>query len=340
MRPEFNAACRSAATALVKMSLQEDLGSAGDLTSLSVIPPDLTATVNIVSRQPGVVSGLPIVAIVLAELQCRQSKASSLNGDACPAECDITPETTGDGSTGVSGSFSTADSGITVPPDVQYYVADGDAVAAKTLIAALTGPVQLLLTAERTILNFMTLLSGIASQTARFVSEVQHTKAIVLDTRKTFPGYRVLQKYAVRCGGGMNHRMGLYDGILIKDNHIAARGEATCAAAVRDARNYAGSHGVNPGIEIEVDSLQQLQDALHESPEIILLDNMSPETLRQAVAVRDASGSPATELEASGGVTLNTVRAIAESGVDRISIGSLTHSSPALDIGFDWPWKG
>ena len=338
MPPEFNAACRSAATALVKMSLQEDLGSAGDLTSLSVIPPDLTATVNIVSRQAGVVSGLPIVAIVLAELQRRQSKAGSLNEVACPAECDTTPETTRDGSTGMSGSLLNADGGSTVPIDVKYYVADGDAVAAKTLIAALTGPIQTLLTAERTILNFMTLLSGIASQTARFVSEVQRTKSIVLDTRKTFPGYRLLQKYAVRCGGGMNHRMGLYDGILIKDNHIAARGDATCAAAVRDARDYARSHRVNARIEIEVDSLEQLEDALRESPEIVLLDNMSPETLRQAVAVRDASGSPTTELEASGGVTLNTVRAIAESGVDRISIGSLTHSSPALDIGFDWPW--
>ena len=132
--------------------------------------------------------------------------------------------------------------------------------------------------------------------------------------------------------------MGLYDGILIKDNHIAARGDSTCAAAVADARSYAKAHHVNPKIEIEVDSLDQLRNALQESPEIVLLDNMSPQTMEQAVAIRDASSCHSTLLEASGGVTLQTVRAIAESGVDRISIGSLTHSSPALDIGFDWPW--
>ena len=221
---------------------------------------------------------------------------------------------------------------------VKYHKQDGDAVARKTLIASVSGPVRTLLTAERTVLNFLTLLSGIASRTAECVAETRHTKAVILDTRKTFPGYRLLQKYAVRCGGGTNHRMGLYDGILIKDNHIAARGDSTCAAAVADARRYAQAHHVNPQIEIEVDSLDQLRNALQESPEIVLLDNMSSETLQQAVAVRDASRSPKTLLEASGGVTLQTVRAIAESGLDRISIGSLTHSSPALDIGFDWPW--
>lgn len=224
------------------------------------------------------------------------------------------------------------------PVTVDYQIHDGDAMPERTLIASLTGPVQALLTGERTVLNFMTLLSGIASRTAQFVAEVQHTKAVILDTRKTFPGYRLLQKYAVRCGGGTNHRMGLYDGILIKDNHIAARGDSTCAAAVAAARRYAIAHHVNPIIEIEVDSLRQLQNALQESPEIVLLDNMSPAMLKQAVEIRDASASSSTLLEASGGVTLQTVRAIAESGVNRISIGSLTHSSPTLDIGFDWPW--
>jgi nicotinate-nucleotide pyrophosphorylase (carboxylating) len=227
---------------------------------------------------------------------------------------------------------------LSAPVTVEYQIHDGDEITKQTRIASITGPVQALLTGERTVLNFMTLLSGIASRTAQFVAEVQHTKAVILDTRKTFPGYRLLQKYAVRCGGGTNHRMGLYDGILIKDNHIAARGDSTCAAAVADARRYAVAHHVNAEIEIEVDSLKQLQDALQESPEIILLDNMSPAMLKQAVSIRDASASSSTLLEASGGVTLQTVRAIAESGVDRISIGSLTHSSPALDIGFDWPW--
>jgi nicotinate-nucleotide pyrophosphorylase (carboxylating) len=231
--------------------------------------------------------------------------------------------------------FSELDASVTV----QYHKQDGDTVTRQTLIASITGPVRTLLTGERTVLNFMTLLSGIASRTAEFVAEVKHTNAVILDTRKTFPGYRLLQKYAVRCGGGTNHRMGLYDGILIKDNHIAARGDSTCAAAVADARRYAKLHHVNPNIEIEVDSLDQLRNALQESPEIVLLDNMSPETMQQAVAIRNSSNSPSTHLEASGGVTLLTVRAIAESGVDRISIGSLTHSSPALDIGFDWPWQ-
>jgi len=294
MKIEFNSECESAARVLAGMSLQEDLRDVGDVTSLSTIPADLTATVNIVSRQHGVVCGLVVLPIVFSELSASVT--------------------------------------------ARFYVHDGDPVTEQTLIASITGPVRALLTGERTVLNFMTLLSGIASRTAMFVAEVQHTKAVILDTRKTFPGYRLLQKYAVRCGGGTNHRMGLYDGILIKDNHIAARGDSTCAAAVKDSRRYARAHNLNPKIEIEVDSLEQLHDALTEAPEIILLDNMSPATMKQAVAIRDISASRSTQLEASGSVTLQTVRAIAESGVDRISIGSLTHSSPALDIGFDWPW--
>ena len=294
MTIEFNSEYVAAARVLAGMSLREDLRDIGDLTSLSTIPSDLTATVNIVSRQHGVVCGLVVLPIVFSEL--------------------------------------------TAAVTVKCHVSDGDAVTQQTLIATITGPAQTLLTGERTVLNFMTLLSGIASRTAMFVAEVRHTKAVILDTRKTFPGYRLLQKYAVRCGGGTNHRMGLYDGILIKDNHIAARGDSTCAAAVKDARRYARAHNLNSKIEIEVDSVEQLQDALREAPEIILLDNMSPATMKQAVALRDASASRSTLLEASGGVTLQTVRAIAESGVDRISIGSLTHSSPALDIGFDWSW--
>ena len=206
-----------------------------------------------------------------------------------------------------------------------------------TVLASITGPVRSLLTGERTVLNLMTHLSGIASRTAQFVEQVRGTRAVILDTRKTLPGYRLLQKYAVRCGGGTNHRMGLYDGILIKDNHLAARGESSCAAAVADARRFMLSIDAKATIEIEVDSLKQLRDALQERPEIVLLDNMSVEMLRDAVRIRDEN-APQTRLEASGGVTLQTVRAIAETGVERISVGSLTHSSPALDLGFDWPW--
>jgi len=214
---------------------------------------------------------------------------------------------------------------------------DGDKVQRGDLLASVTGPVRSQLIGERTILNFMTHLSGIASRTAEFVDRIRGTRSVILDTRKTLPGYRLLQKYAVRCGGGTNHRMGLYDGVLIKDNHLAARGESTCAAAVADARKYMAKIAAHAKIEIEVDSLAQLRDALNERPEIILLDNMQPDMLREAVAIRDARCHE-TLLEASGGVTLETVRGIAETGVERISVGSLTHSSPALDLGFDWPW--
>ena len=293
MCPIFDQDSTIAAVTLTQMSLNEDLRDVGDVTCLSTIPADLKATVQIVSRETGVVSGLPLIPIVFREL------ASDVNASVA--------------------------------------VQDGDKVSRGTVLASLTGPVRALLTGERTILNFMTHLSGIASRTALFVDAVVGTRARILDTRKTLPGYRALQKYAVRCGGGTNHRMGLYDGVLIKDNHLAARGESACASAVADARRYMITTGRNTSIEIEVDTLEQLQDALKEKPEIVLLDNMSPEQLREAVALRDQYG-PTTLLEASGGITLQTVRSVAETGVERISIGGLTHSSPALDLGFDWPW--
>lgn len=293
MRPVFDLDSANAATTLTRMSLTEDLQDVGDVTCLSTISAKLEATVQIVSRESGVVSGLPLIPIVFRELG--------------------------------------SDVKAIVP------VQDGDRIHRGSLLARLTGPVRDLLTGERTILNFMTHLSGIASKTALFVDAVSGTKACILDTRKTLPGYRALQKYAVRCGGGTNHRMGLYDGVLIKDNHLAARGDSACASAVADARRFMIASGRNTSIEIEVDTLEQLLDALKEKPEIVLLDNMSPDQLREAVELRDQYG-PTTLLEASGGITLQTVRSVAESGVERISIGGLTHSSPALDIGFDWPW--
>lgn len=227
-----------------------------------------------------------------------------------------------------------------LPGSVQsaLHVQDGGAVQPGMVIAEMSGPVRSLLIGERTVLNFLTHLSGIASRTAEFVRRVQGTRAVILDTRKTLPGYRALQKYAVRCGGGVNHRMGLYDGVLIKDNHLAARGEQSCAAAVSEARKWTSERGLPSAVEIEVDTLEQLRDALQARPEIVLLDNMPPPLLRQAVGIRDAL-SGATLLEASGGVNLRTVREIAESGVERISVGSLTHSAAALDLGFDWPWN-
>ena len=293
MRSLFDQDSTNTAITLARMSLNEDLRDVGDVTCLATIPADLQATVRIVSRESGVVSGLPLIPIVFHELSGDVSAIVPLN--------------------------------------------DGDRIDRGTVLASLTGSVRALLTGERTILNFMTHLSGIASRTAQFVDAIAGTKACILDTRKTLPGYRALQKYAVRCGGGTNHRMGLYDGVLIKDNHLAARGDSACASAVADARRFMVNSGRNTSIEIEVDTLEQLLDVLKEKPEIVLLDNMSPPQLRQAVALR-YEHCPSTLLEASGGITLQTVRGVAETGVERISIGGLTHSSPALDLGFDWPW--
>lgn len=213
---------------------------------------------------------------------------------------------------------------------------DGNSVSPGQPVAIVSGPLRSLLSGERTALNFMTHLSGIATLTSRFVAAVEGTKAKILDTRKTHPGYRVLEKYAVRCGGGHNHRIGLYDGCLIKDNHLAAWSThhpgSTIADAIRQSRERLGPQ---VPIEVEVDTLDQLADALNGDPEIVLLDNMTPSQLSDAVAMRDKRGSR-TLLEASGGVTLETVRPIAETGVERISIGGLTHSAVALDLAFDW----
>ncbi|MBC7817243.1 MAG: carboxylating nicotinate-nucleotide diphosphorylase, partial [Planctomycetaceae bacterium] len=209
----------------------------------------------------------------------------------------------------------------------QPLVADGSFVTAKTVIARATGSLRSLLIGERTVLNFLMHLSGVATQTRKFVETVAGTQAVILDTRKTLPGWRELEKYAVRCGGGTNHRMGLHDGVLIKDNHLAAwvrhGGDSTIADAVRQAQTVSAS-GI--AIEVEVDTLDQLRDALAGGPDIVLLDNMNSPTLREAVRLRNEI-APSVRLEASGGITLANVREIAESGVDRISIGALTHSA-------------
>jgi len=211
---------------------------------------------------------------------------------------------------------------------------DGDRVSPGTVIANVSGSLTSLLIGERTMLNFMTHLSGIATLTRTYVDAVAGTRARSLDTRKTLPGWRLLEKYAVRCGGGTNHRMGLYDGVLIKDNHIAAWTESSSIAeAVRTARAKSPK-GIS--IEVEVDTIAQLKDALQGLPDIVLLDNMDVETLLEAVSLRDQQGSGVL-LEASGGVNLDTVAGIARTGVERISVGALTHSAPALDLGFDWP---
>ena len=210
---------------------------------------------------------------------------------------------------------------------------DGERVTHGTVIAIVAGPLQSLLVGERTMLNFMTHLSGIASLTRKFVDAVSGTRAKILDTRKTLPGWRQLEKYAVRCGGGTNHRMGLFDGVLIKDNHLAAwTRSASIADAIRTARTRSPS-GVP--IEVEVDTIVQLKDALQGAPDIVLLDNMNIDQLIESVAIRDRM-APAVQLEASGGVTIDTVAGIARTGVERISVGALTHSAPGLDLAFDW----
>ena len=202
---------------------------------------------------------------------------------------------------------------------------DGDALEAGAVLAEIAGPAGGLLTAERTALNFVQLLSGIATATRAYAERIQGTGCTLLDTRKTIPGLRQLSKYATRCGGAQNHRMGLYDGVLIKDNHIAVCGSV--GEAVRRAKA-----ATSVSVEVECDTLEQVAEAVAAGADIILLDNMTPDQLRQGVAL--VRGRAKTE--ASGGVTLETIRAIAESGVDYVSAGRITQSAPAADIGLDW----
>lgn len=218
--------------------------------------------------------------------------------------------------------------------DVELRAADGDAVEAGATVLTVRGAARAILSGERVALNYVGRLSGIASLTRAYVDAVAGTGARIVDTRKTTPGLRVLEKYAVRCGGGHNHRFGLSDGFMLKDNHRAALRAAglELAEAVRSARDRLGH---NVAITIEVDDVEQVADALEAGADAILLDNMTPEQL--ALAVRQVDGEALTE--ASGGVTLASVRAAAESGVDLISVGALTHSAPALDVALDLEWN-
>jgi nicotinate-nucleotide pyrophosphorylase (carboxylating) len=279
----------------VDLALEEDLQPGGDLTCEAVIPPDLQGKAVFVARKPGVVAGLPAVALVYGAVAHPLQRV-----------------------------------GLTV----ELLLADGSPVAPGTCLARVAGPLRGLLSGERTALNFLQRLSGVATLTRQFVDAVAGLSCQVLDTRKTTPGWRLLEKYAVRMGGGHNHRLGLYDGILIKDNHLAGLGEQPDAivTAVRAARQR---FGTSVPLEIEVDTLQQLDVALTCQPDIILLDNMQPDQLRESVRRRNHT-APGVLLEASGGVTLDTIRGIAETGVDRISVGALTHSAVALDIGLDY----
>ena len=281
---------------LIRLAVREDLGRGFDLTTVALVPHDARGRARIVCREPGVVAGLPAAECVLREMHV----------------------------------------------DIEWaaLVADVARVEAGTTVATLSGSTRDLLTVERPVLNFLGKLSGIATLTRRYVDQVAATNVRIYDTRKTTPGWRRLEKYAVRCGGGTNHRTGLFDAILIKDNHLAQR-NWNPAEAVRASRAFldqqqAALPSVGEAlVEIEVDTLDQLSEALQAAPDIVLLDNMSCDELREAVKLRDTSGV-ATELEASGGITLATLRDVAETGIDRISVGALTHSAIGLDLGLDW----
>jgi nicotinate-nucleotide pyrophosphorylase (carboxylating) len=266
----------------VQAALREDLGRAGDITSVATIPETARAKAEIVARKPGTLAGIPLAMRAFAEID----------------------------------------------PSTRFTALkrDGDKVDAGAVIARVEGQARAILAAERVALNYLGHLSGIATETAHLVALVAHTKARICCTRKTTPGLRAFEKYAVRCGGGSNHRFGLDDAILIKDNHIAVAGGVS--GAIRKARAFAG-HLVR--VEVEVDNLDQLTEALAESPDAVLLDNMKPAMLRKAVGL--VAGRATTE--ASGGITPETVVAVAETGVDYISSGWITHSAPALDIGLD-----
>jgi nicotinate-nucleotide pyrophosphorylase (carboxylating) len=267
----------------VSRALAEDLGRAGDVTSIAVVPEAAVARAAVVARQAGVVAGLPLVERTLRRLA---------------PTIEIVPQ-----------------------------ARDGDAVEARSILLDIEGPARAVLAGERVALNFLGLLSGVATATDAFVRRVAHTRTRICCTRKTTPGLRALQKYAVRCGGGFNHRFGLDDAVLIKDNHIAVAGGI--AAALARAKAAVG-HLVK--IEIEVDTLAQLEEVLAAGgADVVLLDNMDVPTLCRAVEM--VAGRLVTE--ASGGVTLDTVAAIAETGVDYVSSGALTHSAPSLDVALD-----
>jgi nicotinate-nucleotide pyrophosphorylase (carboxylating) len=267
----------------VTRTLAEDLGRAGDVTSIATVPEDTGGRAIVVARKPGVISGLPLV----------------------------------------EASFRRLSPQIEIAPSAR----DGVTIAAGAKLMTITGDARAILAAERTALNFIGHMSGIATATAEFVKRIAHTKARIICTRKTTPGLRALEKYAVRCGGGYNHRFGLDDAVLIKDNHIAVAGGIS--AVLKRAKQAVG-HLVK--IEIEVDSIEQLEEVLKVGlADVVLIDNFDLDSMRRAVGM--VAGR--LVIEASGGITLASAAAIAETGVDYLSSGSLTHSVQNLDIGLD-----
>jgi nicotinate-nucleotide pyrophosphorylase (carboxylating) len=282
---------------LVRLAVREDLDRWQDWTTLALIPQGARGESEIVARHTGVLAGLKAIPLLLEEMQ---------------AQLQWEPVQT-----------------------------EGNRVGPGETVGYLRGSLRDMLVVERPLLNLIGRLSGIATLTNQYVQQVEGLRAGIYDTRKTTPGWRRLEKYAVRCGGGRNHRTGLFDAVLIKDNHLALAGLARePAAAVRRVRSYLSdlaSHYPDLQqllIEVEVDDLDQFRSALEAQPDIILLDNMTPAQLREAVEYRD-SRQTTTQLEASGGVNLETIRGIAETGVERISVGAITHSAVNFDVALD-----
>jgi len=273
--------------------LLEDLGEHGDVTTSSLVAPDISVRTEIRARQDGVIAGLPVVIRMI------ERRGGMLR--------------------------------------VEPLAADGDLVHEGMRVLEVVGPLSTLLPIERTILNLLGRVSGVASLTRKFVDAIEGTGAIIVDTRKTTPGLRMLEKYAVRCGGGHLHRIGLHDAVLVKDNHIAALDAQELGPAVEALAAAARDLTSARFIEVEVDRLEQL-DVLLELPEdtidIILLDNMDTAEITEAVARRNRR-RPEILLEASGGVRLDTARGIAECGVDRLAVGAITHSAVQVDFGLD-----
>ena len=284
---------------IVRLAVREDLDRYCDWTTVSLVPATARAAANIVAREEGIISGLRIAQVALDEMQ---------------ADVEIALRKT-----------------------------DGDAVQPKDTVAVLSGSARDMLTTERVLLNLIGRLSGIATLTNRFVDLVKHTDVRIYDTRKTTPGWRRLEKYAVNSGGGTNHRVGLYAAVMIKDNHLALSEDhgMTPASAIAKTKQFLEDAVAEyPDvkdmiIEVEVDTIEQLREVLPAVPDIVLLDNMSCDELRACVAYRNENAKH-VELEASGGVNLATVAGIAETEVDRISIGALTHSAVNFDVGLDW----
>ena len=275
---------------LVAVALREDLGPEGlDVTTLATIPADQTRTAEIVARAPGVVAGVPVIELVLAAV------AEQIGGGV---------------------------------PAVEVVNGDGTRIERGDVIARLTGPTQVVLVAERTILNILSRLSGVATHTWRWADALEGTGAMVLDTRKTTPGLRWLEKYAVRCGGGTNKRMGLYDVAMIKDNHKLAAGSVAAAyALVRD-------RFPDVDVQVEVTTPAEAREAYDAGARFIMCDNMTVAVLRETVQLLRGAGEP-VEIEATGGLTLEVVAEHAATGVDFVSVGGLTHSSPIVDIALD-----